>query len=232
MTAARAFGVLCIFSIIAQACATSGMPEGVDKAASDAGSDVVRVAVDSSTTSPSDTPDAGAQSSDQDAPDADAAKPEGPASVAPCMTGGNVLYVDGDPTDPVHPGQETIAGAATTFVNAAPTSHAFTTRLWTEFVPAAPNLKHWELIFSTDKLSTPISTGVYASAQRHTTGGAGHPGLFISNYDLGCSGALTGSFEIVELTMNGPDVTSFTASFEQQCAGMTGALRGCVHVGP
>lgn len=178
-----------------------------------------------------DATDAAAEPPDQDA---DAAKTEVPAAATRCMTGGDVLYVDGDPTDPVHPGQETFAGATTTLVSAAPTTSSFSTRVWVEFVPTTPQGtgKPWELIFSTDNLSSPIGPGVYASAQRHISGAAGHPGLLITDYATSCSGALTGSFDIIELKMNGTDVTSFTATFEQRCAGTSGALRGCVHVVP
>jgi hypothetical protein len=160
----------------------------------------------------------------------------GVGSPAACLTGGNVLFLDGDvgdpdavpeiPPDPVHPGIDAITlgvwsgihlgGAAPTRVQIGvePTSSAQGT-LWTA-------------TFSTEELGLTMTSQVYDNAQRVDFAEPGHPGLEVIDALATCN-TLTGRFQIHELEITGgTTLTLFSATFEQHCDGGTRALRGCV----
>lgn len=146
----------------------------------------------------------------------------GDMATSPCLTGGNVIYLDGEPgnsvymgTLTVHPGGWTIAGGteADTF--------SYTTQVG-QF--------DYFFVFSSVQLGAPLAVGRYDNATRHATEAPGVPGMDIAIHSAGCN-TLTGSFEIQSIA-GGPNNGSFTeltATFEQRCGIDTASLRGCIH---
>jgi hypothetical protein len=151
--------------------------------------------------------------------------PTGVGDPSPCLTGGSVLFFDGDATDFIHPGIETIsmgafqatAGTFAVHVNVSSTAQSAGTT--------------WSLDFSTQQLNQPIAAQVYTGAQSAPFAAAGHPGIEIGGDGRGCN-TIAGSFQIETLQASGTTLQSFTATFEQHCEAGTSALRGCIHVGP
>jgi len=143
---------------------------------------------------------------------------------APCLIGGNVLYLDGDSSS-LNPGITTITQG--TWSSAASTSH-----VEINMTPAGTQTgSGWTLDFDTAQLPNPtMMTQVYTMAMRWPFVGAGHPGLDITGHNEGCN-TVTGSFQVEKLVTAGNSLTSFTATFEHHCDGDTAALRGCVHIG-
>jgi hypothetical protein len=81
-------------------------------------------------------------------------------------------------------------------------------------------------IFGTNQLGIPMQPGAYEEAQRAPFADSGHPGLDISFQHLGC-GSLTGGFVVTDATFSSnATISSFAASFEQHCGGVTPALFG------
>jgi len=88
------------------------------------------------------------------------------------------------------------------------------------------------LLFSTQKLNTPLAPGTYTSAERAPFESAGHPGLDF-NFNSRGSNTLTGSFTISNLILsrdassfNGFRVDAFDGTFEQHSEGAVPALFG------
>ena len=146
--------------------------------------------------------------------------PAGVGDATPCLGGGNVLFLNGDAGDFIHPGMETIN---TGTFNVTPSSF---------HVAISVNAGAlWSLNFATDQLNLPIGPQVYRDAERWPFEGPGHPGLDVTGNGRGCN-TLTGAFQVEDLqTTAAGALTSFTATFEQHCEGAGPALRGCVHIG-
>lgn len=146
----------------------------------------------------------------------------GPA--AQCLTGGNVIYLDGDPGDYIHPGSETIqvSSWSTDSFNSPPVTFAYA---W-DGVGAS----WWTFYFSTEELGGSLVPGVYPNTERFPFETAGHPGMDISGSGRGCNTS-TGTFQILSSAFGPTDgnFTEFTATFEQHCEGAATALRGCIH---
>ncbi len=149
--------------------------------------------------------------------------PSGVGSDSPCLTGGNVIFYNGDSGSYIYAGKETItqgawsasATASEVHISVDPSDQS--QGLW------------WDLYFDASKLqSTTLQAQVYENAQRWPFQAVGHPGLDVSGDGKGCN-EVTGRFQIEELTMNGSTLQSFTATFEHHCEGGAPALRGCVH---
>jgi hypothetical protein len=148
--------------------------------------------------------------------------------VAPCLTGGNVLYLDGDPGDYIHPGVVTIT-AATWSPSLSPATAPSTVSI--HLVPTSSSQgQWWDADFSSAKLGQPLMLQTYTGAQRLPFAAAGAPGLEVTGDGRGCN-TIVGTFTIRDLQVSSGSLTSFTASFVQHCEGGSTALRGCVHVG-
>lgn len=146
-----------------------------------------------------------------------------PVSSSPCLTGGSVVYVDGDPGDYIHPGPETFAVSAWTAINSG-TADTF-------LYETNPNsiAGIWDFAFSSLNLGQPLAVGRYDNATGYP-GAAGTPVLQIIGGGRACR-ILSGWFEI-ESIAGGPNNGSFTeltATFEQHCENAAAALRGCIH---
>ena len=149
--------------------------------------------------------------------------PDGVGSPAPCQIGGNVLFLDGDSGDYIHPGTDTIqvgswsAGVTngnylTISVNPSDVAQG----AW------------WYGDFSSAALSQPLSVQVYDDAERAAFAAPGHPGIDIFGDGRGCN-TISGRFQVFDIQLSGNTVKKFTATFEQACEAGTALLRGCVH---
>jgi hypothetical protein len=156
--------------------------------------------------------------------------PSGVGSTAACLTGGNVLFVDGDVGDSVHPGIDTITLGVFTGTEVGGSAPTRVT------IDVAPNDAGqgtlWTATFSTEALGTSLVAQVYDDAQRVDYTSPSHPGMEVIEAAATCN-ALSGRFEVHELTItSGTTVTAFTATFEQACepsGSNPPVLRGCVH---
>jgi hypothetical protein len=152
--------------------------------------------------------------------DAGVDAPPGLGASTPCLGGGSVLYFDGpsfssttslavrdrvtaqgDPEN-VYVGASNGSGVSAAYYNAA---------------------------FSTVHLAEPMTTQLYANAQRTPFEENGHPGLDVSGDGRGCN-TIEGSFRVDTLTWDADGgLAAFTAAFEQFCDGESTPIRGCVH---
>ena len=149
-------------------------------------------------------------------------------SAAPCLTGGGIIYLDGDPDDYVHPGFETIHTQPSQWVSFTPFYEYGDTfdQSWNQGLGMAV---FWDIAFSSHELGLPLTVGRYDNAERYPVEDPGHPGLQIFGDTNGCN-TVTGWFEIEEISIpDGGSARSLTATFEQHCEGAAPALRGCVH---
>jgi hypothetical protein len=148
-------------------------------------------------------------------------------SDAPCLVGGDVLFLDGDPGDYIFAGMETITQGTWTWDGSQSEVHIAVT-------PSDTSQGFWwNLYFDSSLLNNPtLVDQVYQNAQGWPYETPGHPGLGVSGYGVGCYAA-AGQFQIEDIRWsNSGLLTSFTATFEHHCDGSTAALRGCVHYGP
>jgi hypothetical protein len=155
--------------------------------------------------------------------------PTGVGSAAPCQVGGNVVFYDGDSTDYIHPGTDTITQAVwNPTISPASSPYDVAVNLTPSSSAQGSN---WSLNFSTRQLNQPMAAQVYLNAERAPFASPGHPGIDIYGSGRGCN-TITGKFQVEQLQVSGGALTSFTATFEQHCEGGASALRGCVHYGP
>jgi hypothetical protein len=146
--------------------------------------------------------------------------PVGLGDPSPCLGGGNVLFLNGEAGDFIHPGMETI-NTGTFTVN----------RSTFDVSVSVDTAGFWSLHFSTDEINVPLDTQVYQNTERWPFEDPGHPGLDVSGDGSGCN-ISTGAFQVEDLQVTpGGSLTSFTATFEQHCEAAAPALRGCIHVG-
>jgi hypothetical protein len=205
-------------TLLVAGCAARGLPLFDPTATADGGAPH---RLDGGSGSPHDLAapgDAGA-AHDLGASPPDLARGDMAVSAALCLTGGSVLYLDGDP------GAYIFSGMQTTQVTLWSPINGDADTFWFESSPA-----DWAIAFSSQQLGQPLAVGRYDNAMRHPFESAGHPGLDISGNGRGCN-METGWFEIESIS-GGPANTGFTeltATFEQHCEGGTPALRGCVH---
>ncbi len=149
--------------------------------------------------------------------------PAGVGSAAACLTGGNVVFLDGDSGDFIHPGMAKITQG--TFYANSESSY-----VGVSVQPSDQSLgSWWTLDFATTNLQRPIGVGVYDGAERHPFESSNTPGLDVDGDGRGCN-TLSGRFEIQELSVDASGAMQrFTATFEQHCERWPATLRGCVH---
>jgi hypothetical protein len=150
------------------------------------------------------------------------------ASAGECIGQPNVVYLDGDPGDRVHPGIETLPSASsnayareegTGGLNVVIFNHASVGR----------DPQYWQAHFETVSIGIPFQSQVY----EHATGvgelTAERPRFSISNRTSGCAYG-SGSFEVHTLKLSASnEIQEALVSFEQRCNGSTATLRGCMH---
>jgi hypothetical protein len=149
--------------------------------------------------------------------------PPGVGSASYCLTGGNVLYLQGD--DYILNGTATITstGWSWTPEGTTETAHLQVSPIGTG--------QPWDLHFETKQLGVPMTPSTYLGAQLYVYAQPGHPGLQVFGNGHGCN-TITGAFQIHEYAYDVPTKTvhALTASFEQHCEGNPNTvLVGCVH---
>jgi hypothetical protein len=150
-------------------------------------------------------------------------QPTGVGNPATCLTGGNVMYFDGN--DYIYNGMLTVTQGTWT-------GSAGKQSLAIHLVPSGQSQgAWWDLDFSSAQLGTNLTPGVYDMAEREPFASPGHPGMEVTGDGRGCN-TITGRFQIEDLVSDtSGNVTSATVTFEQHCEGGTAALNGCVHYG-
>lgn len=150
--------------------------------------------------------------------------------VVPCLVDHDILYLDGDSTDYIHPGTATITNATWT-PSTSPSGSAQPYTVSIHLVPTDQSQGlWWDADFSSQQLNQPLAVQSYPDAQRLPFATSGHPGLEVTGDGRGCN-TITGSFVVYQIDVDASGTLhAFTASFVQHCESGTAALRGCVHV--
>jgi hypothetical protein len=158
-------------------------------------------------------------------PDIRLVAPEGVGSMAGCAGGQNVLFLDGDEGDWVHPWVDTIVDTTwnpSVSPEGEPSLISFSLR------PTDPEQgSSWRLELSSQELGDPLQTQVYGDAQRYPFEDPGRPGFNMTGDGRGCN-QLCARFQIHELQVSGTQLQRLAATFEQNCECGTSTLRGCV----
>jgi hypothetical protein len=145
-------------------------------------------------------------------------------SLADCQTGGNVLVLNGDSGDYIHPGYAKIAVADwKPYVDAIEKDY-----VRFDIEPSGQQFGlWWNVEFSTQKMSKPLEVMTYLDAERAPFATYLKPGLNVTGDGRGCN-TLSGQFTIHEITWGTSSIKHLAATFEQHCEQGTPALRGCV----
>jgi hypothetical protein len=148
------------------------------------------------------------------------AEPDGVYTAAPCMTGGNVMFFDGN--DYIYNGMLTVTQgtwSATTTPN----------HIAVHVTPSGQNQGlWWDFDFDSSQLGIPLDVGVYEGAERYPFESPDHPGIDVTGDGRGCN-TQAGRFQVHEVTRDTSGLVSATVSFEQHCEGGAAVLNGCVH---
>lgn len=154
----------------------------------------------------------------------DAGVSAGTGDLADCQTGGNVLVLNGDKGDYIHPGYTKIT-VASWQANVGGTNHD---AVHFDIEPSGQQYGlWWNVIFSTERMSVPLEVGTYTGAERAPFATYLKPGLEVTGDGRGCN-TLSGTFQIHAIAWSGTKLSHLAATFEQHCEQGTPALRGCV----
>lgn len=157
-------------------------------------------------------------------------------STAPCLTGGNVLYVNGGSGSFWFAGTQTDSTGSTWAVSAQNYTAKYDGALIEVHLPGSQSTDPWWYIgFDTSNFSQAVQLGtVYTNAAPYSAT-AGAAGLTIG-YAQTCGSSGVGTFRIDQLVAQGDasedTLIAFTAAFSATCAGNPVPLQGCVHYGP
>ncbi len=151
--------------------------------------------------------------------DVELVMPMGVGTAAPCLTGGNRMFFDGN--DYIYNGM-LLVGSEAGWSGSSTTDHISVN------VDGPSSSSWWYLEFDASDLPVDLEAGVYEGAERYPFQAPGHPGLSISGSGRGCN-TLTGKFQVHEHARDATGLVRATVSFEQHCEGGPGAVRGCVH---
>jgi hypothetical protein len=155
-------------------------------------------------------------------PELELVQPAGVGSPAACLTGGNVMFFDGN--DYIYNGLLTVTNAvfATTGSSTVDLQLAVNPR-------DVSQGSNWRLWFSSSELDQPLREQVYRMAERAPFASPGHPGIDIGGSGRGCN-TISGEFEIVRLLWAGNQLRELTIVFNQHCERGATSLRGCIHI--
>lgn len=207
-----------------QPCASPSVPGVRDPSRSGTTLGPVAAAVQPVASAPrsSSTPDIGRV--DQGVP-VDAGPMYEPGSPAACLTGGNVIVLAGEPADFIHPGYSVIREA---LFRVSPSDQQ--NMIDINVQPTSQELgSWWTFQFSTRDTGAPIRMQKYTQAENWTRAARERrPGLSIGGNSRGCNQSV-GEFRIHDVLWLGPHLARLTVTFVQQCDGLSGVLRGCLH---
>jgi hypothetical protein len=157
---------------------------------------------------------------------------DGLPSTAECLTGGHVLWVQGDPGCFWFTGTQRYALGSSWFVEAERYYATYDGAYLVVGVPASTQSgggDGWRLNFNTWNVKQPMRTGVVYDALAVT-------GQNPASYNMQTCASAYGTFRVDEFrAVGGTDTSgigmllSFTAAFSLTCKDSTGVLRGCVH---
>lgn len=139
-------------------------------------------------------------------------------SAAPCLGGGNVLYLNGDALSFIHPGIETVTDGTWDIQTKGATDIE-----WIQLVSSGGT--GTVMGFSTTPIGQPIRETVYRRAT--SLNGMG-PAMGV--FSGGKGGDVEGEFQILEIQQSSGVLKSLTMTFAQHLRDDTAMLRGCVHV--
>jgi hypothetical protein len=207
---------------------------GGDSSADAAGAQSDAPIDDATDDTPAPSPDASPDAGDPNTVDAGQVVV---ASVAPCLVGGSVVYLDGDPGDPVHPGTETFRfpSGSDPFSSCAAGLRG---GLLSASCPAAFGSGSTAIATAFGSANgAALTVGVYENAIGPSANHGTQPFMNVqASGDAGgsCGYYPLGRFQIEQLELGGNgDPVRILISFEQQCTGAGGAtLRGCIRVVP
>jgi len=136
-----------------------------------------------------------------------------------------VVHFDGEPSDRVHPGIETITRATWT-AEVAPTVAPLDVTIHLTPTDSKHGVK-WELVFSSRQLGTPLAVGVYEAAERWPFVTAGHAGIGIGGAGTTATGSSAASRSMISSHERRAPVVPchLRAAF---ALGEVPDLRGCV----
>jgi hypothetical protein len=227
-------------SLADRPCAASSESGGeacVSLPPGDAGAPLVTDASGQAGDSSASSLDSSASSLDSSAAGLDASSPPladaGPvvvATTAPCIAAHeNIIYLDGDPDDPVHPGQATYTFPVTSEGCGA---YMSTPAELSMGCPASFGTDTAEIgFFFRTADGRPLELGVYEHALS-TDRLPGYPFLQVraqGAYGGACGDYSIGRFQIEQLDLDSRgQAKEVLISFEQQCTLHLGVLRGCV----
>jgi hypothetical protein len=160
-------------------------------------------------------------------PDDEPTPPSTPPSTktSACAGTSNVLVLDGDQGDYIHPGYVKIAAA--TQWQAQPSAANDNVALYIDPTSSQQGL-WWHVDLAAKKSpGQSLAPGAYLGAERAAFRADGKPGIDIGGDGRGCN-TISGSFWVEEITWDSGKLAHLLAAFEQHCEGGSAALRGCV----
>jgi hypothetical protein len=170
------------------------------------------------------TADAGSAAEDSGLEAGPVTVPDG-GLLAHCQTGGNVLFVEGDPGEITHPGPLTFGPDAGSWSAPFVDQNGAEVDLW-------PNDMTWGdgwAVYLDAPQGMTLNVQRYDNAVGIFTQDASAPTLYVMGGWVQCATTI-GWFEIEQYTILPPgDLQAITATFEQYCNGETAALHGCLH---
>ena len=149
-----------------------------------------------------------------------------PGDPSECLVGGNVLVLDGEFEDYIHPGYEVyLPGTWTLEPKGEPLNEL---ELSYNLGKPPGEYTYWDVWIRTALIPAPLEMGVYEDAQRTPFEDEGRPGLSVSGDHRGCN-RLSGSYEVHELEVVDGNVESITLTWSQSCEPSGAVLLGCAH---
>jgi hypothetical protein len=153
----------------------------------------------------------------------DLVEPDGVGDPAPCLIGGNVLFLDGDGF--VFTGTQTVTEAGWESVG----DPSRQSRVAVVVTPSDPDQgEKYTLQFSTHATGKLITEGVYEDAS-WALDGKKYPGIDVSSAGHNCVNAISGRFEVHEVEWGSYTPSRLTVTFTQYCNHETVPLTGCIH---
>lgn len=170
--------------------------------------------------------DASASNDGSDADDAAADAAALALDPSPCLTGGNVWYLDH--VNGAAPNPVTLSAAQATFVGSAGPAPSPATVAANVSLPGQPAEYNFEIAGaqSASGLAGPLQLGITLGATNDPS--TGSPTLIVNG---GCGEPTTGAFDVTALAVTSSTIEEMTVAFEFNCnQGPAPIFRGCIHL--